>query len=100
MKKQKAFDLEALYDKEIAPLMSEIIAICKKHKLPMFATFLCANDPDGEDCVCTTNLMFEERPIPEQMLALAPSIMPKRSPPLRLHVTKADGSVEETVILG
>lgn len=95
----KRFDLEAVYDAEIAPLMTEIIGICNKHKLPMFATFLYANDPDGDDGVCTTNLMFKERPIPEKLMALAPSVMPSRAPMLRMRVTKGDGSVEDTVIM-
>lgn len=34
-----ALDNEAIYDQEIAPLMSQIIDICKKHQIPMFATF-------------------------------------------------------------
>lgn len=99
-KKQKKFDLEAVYDAEIAPLMTKIIGICKEHKLPMFATFLCANDPDDEDLVCTTNLMFKERPIPEKLLALAPSIAPKSRSMMRMRVTKGDGSVEDSVIIG
>ena len=30
---------EKIYDEKIAPLMTQIIEICKEHKLPMFATF-------------------------------------------------------------
>lgn len=32
-------DKEDVYDQEIAPLMTQIIDICKKHQMPMFATF-------------------------------------------------------------
>ncbi|MCI0526392.1 MAG: hypothetical protein L0Y56_02920, partial [Nitrospira sp.] len=39
------YDLEKVYDKQIAPLMTKIIAICKKHKLPMVASFQCADWP-------------------------------------------------------
>lgn len=92
------FDLEAVYDSEIAPLMTLIIEICKAHKLPMFATFLYMNDPDGDDGVCTTNLMFEDRPIPEKLLNLARSLR-SSAPMLRMRVTKGDGSIEDTVIL-
>jgi len=35
----ETMDLEKVYDEEIAPLMEKIIAICKEHKLPVFATF-------------------------------------------------------------
>lgn len=97
---KEGFNLEDVYDEEIAPLMSRIIEICKEHKLPMFATFLYLNDPDesGDDALCTTNLMFEERPIPEKLLGLIKIVSPSRGSPLRMRVTKNDGSVEDTVI--
>lgn len=44
-------DNEAAYDEKIAPLMKQIIAICKEHGIPMFATFVYG--PDG---FCTTSL--------------------------------------------
>ena len=97
---QQSFDLEAIYDAKIAPLMDQIIGICKEHKLPMFATFLYMNDPDGDDGLCTTNLMFKERPIPEKLLNLVTIADPPRIAALRISVKKGDGSVEETVILG
>lgn len=98
---KKAFDLEAVYDAEIAPLMAQIIEVCKTHKLPMFATFLYANDPESEeDGVCTTNLMFGERPIPEKLFTLARIIMGTSAPAMRLTVRNKDGQVtEQTVIL-
>lgn len=40
-------NLEAIYDEQISPLMKQIIAICKEHKIPMFATFEYA---DGQLC--------------------------------------------------
>jgi hypothetical protein len=98
---EQGFDLEAVYDAEIAPLMTKIIEVCKTHKMPMFATFLYMNDPaDGSDGVCTTNLMFDkERPVPECMLKLEPSIRISYSA-LRMRVTRGDGTAEDTVILG
>jgi hypothetical protein len=59
--KPDTFDLESVYDEEIFPLMSQIIAICKKHKMPMLASFCYAkgkddpSDPEGLD-YCTTSL--------------------------------------------
>lgn len=48
------FDLESVYDAEISPLMAQIIAVCKKHGMPMLATFCYARqENDGED-YCTT----------------------------------------------
>lgn len=100
---QEAFDLEKVYDEQIAPLMSQIIEICKMHKLPVFASFLYANDPDGDANFSTTNLMPEEwnRPIPEEMLKLLDQVYTKRCSPLQMRVKNADGeTVEETIILG
>jgi hypothetical protein len=97
---KKEFDLEEVYDNEIAPLMETIIGICKEHKLPMFATFLYAAN-DEQDDFCSTNLLFKERAIPEALSSLEPIIRRGSSvPPLRMRVTKGDGSVEDTVILG
>lgn len=98
-KKQKGFDLEAVYDAEIAPLMTKIIGICKKHKLPMFATFMYASDADEQHDFCTTELIFgKDRPIPPELASLAPTITGYRGPALRLRTTKSDGSVEDAVI--
>lgn len=44
-------DNEAVYDEQLAPLMRQVIAVCKAHKIPMFATFVYK--PDG---FCTTSL--------------------------------------------
>lgn len=41
--------LEVIYDEEISPLMREIIAISRRHDLPMFCTFAL----DG-DLACTS----------------------------------------------
>ena len=46
---------EEVYDKQIAPLMTKIIEICKKHKLPVFASF----EYDKEK-FCTTSLIGKE----------------------------------------
>jgi hypothetical protein len=97
---KNTFDLESTYDKEVAPLMAKLIDICKKHKLPMFATFLYANNPQEDGAgYCTTQLLFEERPIPKEMFKLNPMIRGNRGEVLRMRVTKGDGSVEDIVIL-
>ena len=96
------FDLEQVYDDQIAPLMTQIIEICKTHTLPMFATFLYGNDIDDDEGgkLCTTSLLFKERLIPEEMLDLPKVIMPQSSPALRIRVTDKTGAVtQETVIL-
>ena len=49
------FDLEEVYDAEIAPLMSQIIEICKRREMPMIASFCFRHREDGDD-FCTTLL--------------------------------------------
>lgn len=44
---------ESVYDEKIAPLMNQIISICREHKMPMVACFQFA--PDG--AFCTTSLL-------------------------------------------
>ncbi len=51
-------DNEDIYDDEIAPLMAQIIAICKLHEMPMFATFEYA---PGD--FCTTAIPVDVAPI-------------------------------------
>jgi hypothetical protein len=50
------FDLETVYDEKIAPLMTEIIKICRANRLPMLATFQYSKED-----FCTTFMPFEDR---------------------------------------
>jgi len=97
----QAFDLEQVYDDQIAPLMTQIIDICKANKLPLFATFLYGHDPDnGGGQLCTTSLLFKEREIPPEMEELPATMGLVRRAPFRIRVTDKTGAVvEETVIL-
>jgi hypothetical protein len=95
---KESFDLEAVYDTEIAPLMTKIIDICKQHKLPMFATFLYANEVEGDNGFCTTVVMSEERPIPQPMLDLR-NFVERSTPPLRMRVRNKDGQVTEDIVV-
>ena len=47
---------ENAYDEHIAPLMTQIIAICQEHKINAFATFVLDNDEELGPTVCTTAL--------------------------------------------
>ena len=47
---------EAAYDEHIAPLMTQIIALCHENKINMAATFSLGFDDDGEALACTTVL--------------------------------------------
>lgn len=44
---------EQVYDAEISPLMTQIIAVCKKNHISMYATYDIPNEEDDE-LRCTT----------------------------------------------
>lgn len=48
--------LERVYDEKIAPLMDQIIAVCKEHEMPVVASFQY-----GAEDLCTTFLPFGHR---------------------------------------
>lgn len=80
-------DNEAVYDAEIAPLITEIIAICKREGIPMAATFEYAPEQ-----YCTTAIPAEGQS--ERMKrcnkVLTDGIAP--APSFQITTTKADGS--------
>lgn len=45
---------EPVYDAEIFPLMAQIIEICKRENMPMFAAFYLRDDGDEGPLMCTT----------------------------------------------
>lgn len=56
----KHYDLEGVYDAEIAPLMTKIIEICEREKMPMVASFAYRAHESGTDR-CTSHLHWPER---------------------------------------
>lgn len=64
------FDLESVYDEEIAPLMTKIIDICKRHKMPMLASFMYQHHHGEEELesYCTTSLGGEGNWKPEKII--------------------------------
>lgn len=56
------YDKESVYDNEIAPLMKQIIEICKREELPLVAQFyLKQQHPDADEengpMYCTTTII-------------------------------------------
>jgi hypothetical protein len=51
-------DLEKVYDEEISPLMTKIIEVCNREKIPMFAEFQYADDG-----MCKTHLNHDGHPL-------------------------------------
>ena len=43
----KVWDKEDVFDNEIAPLMQQIIEVCREHKIPLVAVFQYANRDEG-----------------------------------------------------
>ena len=57
---------EKIYDEKVAPLMKEVIAICKEHNIAWVASFAIPNDEDP-DLICTTALLTKEnKPYPDE----------------------------------
>lgn len=50
------YDAEAVYDEQISPLMTQIIAICKEHKIPMIASFAYQHNEESGIGHCATCL--------------------------------------------
>ncbi len=61
MSDQVPWDEEEAYDNEIAPLMAQVIAICKAKQIPMLATFQYADTEEDGAGFCTTSLPFAGR---------------------------------------
>lgn len=86
-------DNEAVYDSEIAPLMAQIITICKDHEIPMGATFEYA-----PEMYCTTTIPANGQS--DHMAAVNRLLSGDvRDRALQLTTTKPDGSKVIEVIL-
>lgn len=66
---------EEVYDDVISPLMSQIIATCKEHKIAMVASF----GLDSEGLVCTSLLIEDEFDPPDGIVRAAKEIQRKPS---------------------
>ena len=63
------YDKEKVYDDEIAPLMKQIIEICKREQLPMTAQFYLQEEreDDGEPMYCTTVIIPSKKEMNEEV---------------------------------
>lgn len=50
------YNEEYIYDTEISPLVTKLIEICNKNKIPMVASFAYENCEDNGVGCCTTSL--------------------------------------------
>mgnify|MGYP000875157033 CR=1 FL=1 len=91
---------EATYDAEIAPLMQQILEICKRDKIAMLASFSIPNE-DDDGLMCTSALLTDEHAPPSEFLEALRIIRPPRPEPLTLTERDKDGNVTSiTTIIG
>lgn len=90
---------EQIYDQQIAPLVEQIINICKEHGIAMLADFVLPT-PDEPDLRCTTMLEDESRQVdPRHHMAL--NILGINTSTMTMTITSEhpDGSKQVTAIL-
>ena len=52
-------DKEAIYDEQIAPLMAQLLEVCQREGIPMFASFQYSDDGFCSSVLGTGHCMFE-----------------------------------------
>ena len=93
---------EQIYDEQISLLMTDIIAVCKKHKIAFVASFSIPNDDDS-DLRCTTALIESREESTEDVEDFRKAyaiLRGGRANPMMMTVDHGDGSKTVTAILG
>jgi hypothetical protein len=80
---------EQIYDEQISPLMTQIIAICNRHKIANVLTFSLDSD---EGLACTTCNINDDTDPPEVFKELLSILFPQRRGPLMVAVDHGDGT--------
>jgi len=81
---------EEVYDTLINPLMSQIIAICKEHKIPLLADFAIGHEGD-EGLKCTTALLADDMKPPAEMVRAFELLKPKSGGVMMITTEHGDG---------
>lgn len=84
---------ESVYDREVNPLMAKIIAICKKHKIAMFASFALSPTTDDDQIACTTALLDGSHDPPEMLLDAYRVMFREDRSPLMITTRDKDGKI-------
>lgn len=92
----ETWDLEDVYDSKIAPLVAQIIAICKEHRMPAVVQVqYCDREEEGPG-FCTTTLPFEGRTT-DKMRRVMQAVAPERHFAIaETIVTRPDGTTHYT----
>lgn len=88
---------EQIYDEQIAPLMEQIIAICKNNGIAMVSSFSIPIETD-DGLQCTTYLADECGDLPQSYAAAARALGLSQIQPLNLRTVHGDGSVTAAII--
>lgn len=83
---------ERVYDEKIAHLMTEIIAVCKGHGIPMMCSFAL----DG-DLACTSAILNGELNPPEAMIEALKLLRPRKT--MKITTTDKDGVITNQTIV-
>ncbi|WP_175806908.1 hypothetical protein [Burkholderia cenocepacia] len=91
---------EQIYDEQISPLMTQVIAICKEHKIPIVASFFTPSDNDPELAV-TTALLGNGFDAPENFSNALRELRPELfgGAPLMLRTEHGDGSTTLSAVI-
>ncbi|KWI50698.1 hypothetical protein WT72_24320 [Burkholderia pseudomultivorans] len=91
---------EQIYDEQISPLMAQIIAVCKEHKIPVVASFFTPGEDDPELAV-TTALLGNGYEAPANFTNALRALRPElfTGTPLMLRTDHSNGSTTMTAIL-
>lgn len=89
---EKFWDKEDVYDNQISPLMTQIIAICKEHNVPMVAQFQFRNDEEEGPGLCTTTLPIEGFAC-EKIRRIGAAMQPERPICIAETIEKLPGGV-------
>lgn len=65
------FDKEDIYDKQITPLVEELIEICREHDIPMLASFAYKNTEEDGIMLCSTYINPPHRHTPNLQKGLS-----------------------------
>ena len=85
---------ELIYDEQISPLMSQIIAICREHKIANLCAF-SLEDEDGEKLSCTTAMLTDAFDPPKEYQQALDFIRPRQQSPMTITVSNEAGEVKE-----
>lgn len=81
---------EEIYDEQISPLMTQIIALCYEHKIPLVSSFALDKE---EGLVCSTFIVKKEFEPPDAFYAAA-ALLRGGMPQLSVVVRDGEGRVD------